>query len=433
MFMRKIAFFGIFGHSRYTYSGALHQCDAMPRSSGTKLENLLELYQVTGNKGNMLHGEAPARILESDREGSCYVSVQALVESGWSPEKIGEELSTRFDLVVYSTANAIRPNLDPGCTAKVLDALRTDFVVLGMGLQNPLPQTTAPLHPRLIELLEVSNRKATIFGVRGPETESWLKSVGFDRAKALGCPSMYVYPENIQAISAPNPNRVTSAITGGYIHGRVPRSSAIILLFRGFNAHYVMQEAMDIWKTQGLLSSDQQIYNDATGEVRRDVVNRLLEDIHDEKMPFASYRWFQDPNAWRVFASRFDFYLGDRLHGGVTALQAGVPAIIMAEDRRVIELTDFFSIPKISIREAESMPLREIIAEKLTAASIDAFKETYLERFHEFEATFREADIPLTVCRNGTQRTAIPQPPVFPTTRRKLHPVRLIRRLLRKL
>lgn len=429
--MRKIAFFGIFGHSRYTYSEAMHRCDAMPRSSGTGLKNLLELYEVTDNKGNMIHGEAPARMLQSDREKSCYVSVHALVESGWSAKRISEELNARFDLVVFSTANAIRPNLDPGCTAEVLDGLRTDFIVLGMGMQNPLPQATDSLHPNLIQLLEICNRKAKIFGVRGLETRDWLRSVGFTHATALGCPSMYVYPKNILGISAPDPARVTSAITGGYINGRVPRSSAIIQLFKGFNAHYVMQEEMASWKQQGFLDAVHDIYNDATGEICRDTVNRILKEIHDEDMPFSSYRWFQDPNAWRMFASRFDIYLGDRLHGGIAALQAGVPAIMLAEDRRVIEIADFFNIPRISIQDAESTPLIDIIADRLSATRIDAFKTTYLERFREFETTFKEAGIPLTVSADSIRQTMAPQSDIVPRGKKRAT-IRFIRRILRK-
>lgn len=430
--MQRIAFFGIFGHSRYTYSGALQESDAMPRSAGSKLESLLELYEVTGNKGNMIHGEAPARIFESDRKNSCYVSVQALVESGWSPERISEELSARFDLVVFSTANAIRPNLDPGCTAKVLDMLHTNFIVVGMGMQNPLPRTTESLHPNLIELLDVCNRKARVFWVRGLETEGWLKSVGFGRAKALGCPSMYVYPQNTLGLLAPDPTKVTSAVTAGYIQGRVPRSSAIIWLFKDFDAHYVMQEEMAVWHMQGLLDSNQDIYNDATGEVNRESLNSLLEAIHDEKMPFTSYRWFQDPNMWRVFASRFDFYLGDRLHGGIVALQAGVPAIMMADDTRVMEIADFFGIPRVSVREAESMPLREIISEKLSPARLDAFKETYFERVRLLEESLMEADISLTTCASKLKSVATPQHHIS-KIEKKRSAVHFIRRLIRKL
>jgi hypothetical protein len=362
----------------------------------------------------MIHGEAPLRILEADRSGSCSVSVEALVnESCWSAERIADELSARFDLVVYSTANAVRPNVDPGCTAEVLDRLRCPFVVLGMGMQHALPTTTAGLHPNLIALLEVCGRKAAVFGVRGTQTETWLRAVGFERAKALGCPSLFVYPKNIFGISAPSPGKVRAAVTAGYIYGRVPRSIALVKLFEGFEAHYVMQEEIPILKANGLLADDPDLYNDATGELRRETIANVLEHVHRRKMPFASYRWFQDPSAWRAFVSRFDFYLGDRLHGGVVALQTGVPALMMAEDQRVTEIADFFAIPKVSVREARGVRLRDILAERLNARSIAAMKEVYAQRFREFEATFKALDIPLTVSASGWAARPFVQP-IFP-------------------
>jgi hypothetical protein len=418
MLLRKIAFFGTFGHSRYVYAGSLHQIDGMPRSAGTGVDAVTEVYERTGNKGNMIHGEAPMRLLQVDRSGSCCVSVEALDhDSAWSAERIAEELSARFDVVVYSTANAVRPSVDPGCTAEVLDHLRCQFVVLGMGMQNPLPTKTAGLHPNLIALLEVCNRKSAVFGVRGIETETWLRNVGFDRAKALGCPSLFVYPKNVLGISPPDPAKVRAATTAGHLYGRVPRSTALVKLFEKFEAHYVMQEEIPILKAQGLLADDPDIYNDATGELRRATIVNVLEHVHRCKMPFASYRWFQDPNAWRAFASRFDFYLGDRLHGGVVALQTGVPALMMAEDRRVTEIADFFAIPRVSVRDTRGASLRDILAERLNAQSIAAMKEVYVQRFREFEATFKALDLPLTVSIGaaGAGRVAPPfVQPIFP-------------------
>lgn len=413
--MRKIAFFGTFGHSRYVYSGAMHQVDGMPRSAGTNVGAAVELYERTGNKGNMIHGEAPTRILEADRSASCCVSVEALDnESRWSAERIADELSARFDLVVYSTANAVRPNVDPGCTAEVLARLRCPFVVLGMGMQQSLPATTDGLHPNLVSLLDVCNRKAAVFGVRGTETESWLRAVGFDKAKALGCPSLFVYPRNILGITAPDPARVRAAVTAGYIYGRVPRSTALVKLFDQFEAHYVMQEEVPILKANGLLPDDPDLYNDATGTLRKETIANVLEHVHRCRMPFASYRWFQDPNAWRAFVSRFDFYLGDRLHGGVVALQTGVPALLMAEDQRVSEIADFFAIPKVSSSETRGEVLREILAERLNAQSIAAMKEVYAHRFREFEATFKAIGAPLTVSL-GTAATSDAERPFVQT------------------
>lgn len=432
--MKRIAFVGMSGHSRYAYSGSIHQCDGMPRSSGSRLDNLLEAYDETDNKGNMIHGEAPARILKADRNGSCYISARALIDQfGWSCERTAEELSQRFDLVVFSMANAIRPNFDLGATWKIMDALRAEFIVLGLGIQNPLPYTTESLHRNVVEFLAVANRKAKVFGVRGLHTERWLKAVGFDRAKALGCPSMYVYPKNILGISSPDPTQVTSAITGGYINGRTRRSSAVIDLFKGFDVHYVMQDEIYYWKQQGLLDPDQDIYNDATGEVRRDLIDGLLENIHDERMPFSSYRWFQDPNAWRAFAAGFDFYLGDRLHGGIAALQAGVPGVLMALDARVTEVADFFGLPRIGLDEAETMTARDVVAEHLAPARIDAFKDTYSQRFREFEATLKAADIALAVQAVAREPSLSMLYPGRDPIRRRRRLVKQIRRLLRRL
>ncbi|MDD5578643.1 MAG: polysaccharide pyruvyl transferase family protein [Methylobacter sp.] len=334
---------------------------------------------------------------------------------------------------MFTTANAIRPNLDPGCTAQVLELLSIDFIVVGMGMQQSLPLSTENLNPRLVDLIDVCNRKAKIFWVRGQETQTWLNAVGFENSKVLGCPGMYVYPENILNITAPNPVKVTSAVTAGYINGRIPRSTSIIGLFKDFDAHYVMQEEMFAWKMQGLIpESDQNIYNDATGEVSRDFVNGILEEIHYEKMPFSSYRWFQDPNAWRAFVSRFDFYLGDRLHGGIASLQAGIPSIMMAEDKRVSEIADFFGIPRISSKEVDLMPLREIVNDYLSSVKIDFFKAVFFDRFKELEKVFNEADISLAISLKSPK-------PVFlgetydPPRKTSPSPIRHVRRLLRNL
>jgi hypothetical protein len=284
----------------------------------------------------------------------------------------------------------------------VLEQLRCPFVVLGMGMQNSLPATNPGLHPNLIALLEVCNRKAAIFGVRGEETETWLRTVGFDRARALGCPSLFVYPKNVLSILAPDAARVRAAITAGYLYGRVKRSVALVKLFRDFEAHYVMQEEVPILKEQGLLPDDPDIYNEATGELRKETIANVLEHVHRCRMPFASYRWFQEPSAWRAFASRFDFYLGDRLHGGVVALQSGVPTLLMAEDQRVNEIADFFAIPKVSCQEVRSANIRELLSGRLDARSICRMKDTYVQRFREFEATFKAIDLPLTVSLGAT-------------------------------
>jgi len=418
----RVAFFGTYANTRYPYSGELAFCDGMPRAAGSGLASVLELYDETGNKGNMIHGEAPSRIIDCDRAHSAYVTVKGMVEHGWDAARISECLSRNFDLVVYSTANALRPGVDPGCTAEVLEQLSCDFVVLGMGIQNPLPDTTDCLHPGMVRLLDVCSRKARVFGVRGSDTERWLQARGYVGAKALGCPSMFVYPFNLLGLNAPDPASIRNTMTAGYIYGQVPRAMALLKAFEGERVHYVVQEEVALLKDQGLLEDRADLYNDATAEVNRDVLDAVLSRIHARKVSFASYRWFQDPNAWRMFASGCDAFIGDRLHGGVASMQAGTPALLIAEDLRVRELVDFFGIPALTVAEMKGLQLPELIAGFLTARHLERFKDVFLMRAAAFATCFRDLGIPVNfeLCRPPRALAPFVAPPVPGSRLRRL-------------
>jgi hypothetical protein len=400
----RVAFFGTYANTRYPYAGELAHCDGMPRAAGTGLANVLELYDETGNKGNMIHGEAPGRIIACDRSRSAYVTVKGMVEHGWDAGRISDALSRNFDLVVYSTANALRPGVDPGCTAEVLNQLTCGFVVLGMGIQNPLPETTDGLHPNLLQLLDVCSRKARVFGVRGSDTERWLHARGYTGATALGCPSLFVYPFNLLGLQAPDPAALRDTMTAGYIYGQVPRAMALLKSFEGERVHYVVQEEVALLTDQGLLDERADFYDDATAEVNREVFDAILSRIHARKVSFASYRWFQDPNAWRMFASGCDAFIGDRLHGGVASMQAGTPALLIAEDLRVRELVDFFGIPGLTVAEMAGLRLRDLVANFLTAQHLERFKGIYSTRAVAFAKCFRELGIPITFALEAPQQ-----------------------------
>lgn len=430
----KVAYFGISAYARHVNENSLQCSDGMPNSSATDLEALLELYDVTGNRGNMIHGEAPQRMFDVDREHSAYIAVDKLISSGWDAERVAEALSKNYDLVIYSTANAIRPKQNPGCTAQILDFLTVPFVILGMGMQNPLPPSTESLHPNLVDLLKVGDRKAAVFAVRGKATESWLHSVGFKRAIAVGCPSLFVYPQNIVSLRSVKSILTVNILTGGYISARIPRASVLIDLLSNSRAHYVMQDEMAEWQNAELVKGTQNLYNDATGEVALEVMQKLLLDIHDEQVNFASYRWFQNPSAWRSFAASCDCYVGDRLHGGVAALQVGRPALFISDDQRVAELVEFFDLPCMTLVEAASAELPELISERLSLKVLARFVDTYASRFHEFQKMFGAIGLPVigrvsTATTNPVMplQTTVSRTPI----RRKI--VKSIRRTLRSL
>ena len=62
---------------------------------------------------------------------------------------------------------------------------------------------------------------------------------------------------------------------------------------------------------------------------------------------YMSFYYFDTVSAWRQHCSTHDFYLGDRIHGGVITLQAGKPAVFVHNDARVKELAGKLGAPTL--------------------------------------------------------------------------------------
>lgn len=381
--------------TRYPCEAQLPFSDSMPRPARTSLRNLETNVSLTENTGNMLIGESLGRILEIDRSQSCHLNLTRLLALGWNAERIRAEIRKHFDLVVFLMANAIRKDFDLGNLAEAVGAIDTDFMVFGIGMQDSLPPTLSTLPEGSQRLLRLFDQKAVIFGVRGRETENWLHSVGFSRAKALGCPSLYVYPQNMLTVAPPSGGNTAPVITSGHLTNPSPRSQTLISLFRDTKSHYIMQD--ELLTIARACKGDESLYNDATGRVRTELCKPVLERILGSKIPFDNFWYFQNLDAWRVFCAQADFYLGDRFHGGIVAMQAGIPAIFIWNDQRARELTDFFALPNISVADIGDAKAHDLVDHLLTQQAFMEFRDTYKQRLDLFARTLGEHGLRLDI------------------------------------
>ena len=62
-------------------------------------------------------------------------------------------------------------------------------------------------------------------------------------------------------------------------------------------------------------------------------------------------RFFVDPWTWFQYLSEFDFSFGTRIHGNISSLLAGTPAVVLAHDSRTLELARYHRIPHRLISE----------------------------------------------------------------------------------
>ena len=344
------------------------------------------------NVGNLVHLEAPQKLFRHKPVAPDHSAMDA------------SALDRRFDAIVLGYANMIRPREDKDYhdsraiaarsrETALLAATRCEIVALGIGIQDALEPAADVVDSRLFALLSTINRRASIFGVRGKETEAWLHAVGLTNALALGCPSLFVYPRNIMSIRSPatvgSSLRVATA-------GRLTRLednsrlAAVMRIGERFQTSYVFQN--DFFSTLQGADPRAVIYNDATGEVSAVEVRRRGVELGVD-LPFNDYWLFRSTEKWRGFATGKEAFFGDRFHGGVIFMQAGKPAIIVQADARVRELTSFYDLPTASVDELLNNDPQDIMRERLSEAALRQMRETYARRYRVFYDVVREAGL----------------------------------------
>ncbi len=365
-------------------------------STTTRIGDLRRSYWITGNRGNLVHAEAPAKIFRKDPSLSCYGNLAVMRENLGA--RYGRVMEERFDAVVISMANFIRPQNKRGGTAQLCQAIRAlpptvKLFVLGAGLQGSAP--LSELEKGTQDLISVFNERAQVFGVRGAQTADWLESNGFRNATVLGCPSLFVHPLSVLQLDyAPARSRAAEArvMTAGHLRvGQLngtaahPRAGAFLKAFRGIRASYVFQDELigyqEIAKQPGF-------YNEARSEIDAGRMNDHLKGLIGHSPDFPRYYYFNEIGAWRQAAMAHDVFIGDRFHGGVAALQAGVPAIFLTHDNRVAELTEHFALPAMALEKFSRHGLAGTIETLLNDEALNRTKAVYRDRYATFKKTF---------------------------------------------
>jgi len=359
------------------------------------LAGLKESQKLTSNRGNIIHAEAPARLFERDPARSAYGNVAALHRA--LGKNFAEKIAENFDLIVFSMANFIRPGVDQPNLVNALRQLRgkVPFIVLGAGLQGKA--ALSEMSQSVKQTLNLFNKHALVFGVRGEQTQKWLNKNGFDRAEALGCPSLYSFPQSVMSIdggSVKNKGAKADVMAAGYltVNGghNFDRGCKLVQALRGVKASYVFQ---DEFLGYGDLADRPLSFNEGTNTADAPMLNTALSA--ETKMPvaFEKYYYFTESSAWRQAALAHDVYIGDRFHGGVAAMQAGVPSIFLAQDNRVSELTDFYAMPRLTIDEFARLGMKATLDKFLSDKVLDRMKDTYRMRHQAFCEAMARHDI----------------------------------------
>ncbi|MFF7897326.1 polysaccharide pyruvyl transferase family protein [Streptomyces sp. NPDC088817] len=339
------------------------------------VEEALHRDVIATNSGNLIFSDAAHKILETPDTEVVSNGMRTVVSAA---DRINEE----YDVFVVPLANAFRPSFETSLKrlTKLINKLKIPVVVLGVGAQSSLDYNSSRLKPMESSVRgfvsAVLDRSASI-GVRGEFTGQYLKDLGFRDVEVIGCPSMFMYGQEL-----PVEKRVTALTAGSRIaingsHSAV-RSGGLHKVITRTHARYPHLRYIG----QNLTDARQLHWRDLDSSAGR--ITQMPTHPDHPMYQEGKVRVYVDPITWINDLREFDFSFGSRIHGNIAALLAGTPATVLCGDSRTLELCRYFEIPHHRLDQLPEDGLDP--AQLYEEADFTALTKGHRERFERFTA-----------------------------------------------
>ncbi len=284
---------------------------------------------------------------------------------------------------VLQGANQLGVHVDQGNMAKRLQELPCRLIIIGLGAQSDVSGRIPKLPQGTVDWVrEIADHRLTNYpniSVRGPFTLRVLEYYGLgNHATVLGCPSLFINPQ--QDLGKQIADRFNHrpihrvAVASGHQSWKELSTieAALVRLVTQTQGSYVGQHGLDMMRlTRGEAST------------MDESVLRACRDFACPDMELSTFvawserhgRLFFDVPSWMEHYRRFDFVTGVRIHGVMLALQAGVPALCIVHDSRLLELCQVMKLPYVLASEVPQdislEQLTDIFRARFDAAAFD--------------------------------------------------------------
>jgi hypothetical protein len=389
--LARVLLTGIASHRHFLVSGydGIAVSQRKRRLEIETIADLREDMRVCINTGNLLIGEGAMAALEDGDNEVTYLPMFHLLHLIKDPENV-KALRAAFDRVVLATANIFRPSHSAHSEALILKTIGLPAMLMGGGLQ--VRDRMDELPPGTLELIDFLADNANAVLTRGQETADFLVSKGVQNVTPTGCPSVYLKPAKMLRALGQLPkvghfSNARKIMVGGYIGHH---QSTIDIEFLQGIADELRCVLQDEFVEYGMQleqeDSPKRAYDMRTGEI----LSRYGHPSQSERDPRPPIHIFLNNSAWRDWASDFDLYFGRRFHGGIAAMQAGVPSIFVTIDDRMREMLNWLGFPHIEAAEFNHHSDKQaFLADWLSGVDGEALRDNYRSREEEFRAALR--------------------------------------------
>ncbi|WP_421763180.1 polysaccharide pyruvyl transferase family protein [Ekhidna sp.] len=291
-----------------------------------------------------------------------------------------DNLNRTYDACVIAFATHVTSWRDVSEYTSVIEKLKMPVHAFSLGIQDYSGSSTSVnnLHPSMVRLLEIVSDRSKYIGVRGNYTASILYKHGFSNAVPIGCPTLYWPNDPKFKITKPSTFNNPAVV----YHRTLARPELLHLIS---NIPLIGQDFLDEVVFTDNLKEDKKLLNAELADMK-------AQGAHDEFINLIkSYGYFPENfGTWFKKIGEHDFILGSRLHGCISALIRGIPAVMIARDLRVREISEFFKIPFVqSSRLHKYKSLQELYDE----LDFEGFNKCYEMRFNNYVHLLEENGI----------------------------------------
>jgi hypothetical protein len=310
------------------------------------------------------------------------------------PSRVTEE----FDQIVIAAANFLHTGFDFGGMAEFINSTNLPCTMIGVGAQSKDYSTDIPLQPGTERLMRIVAERSKLIGARGPFSAEVLAKMGIHNVQVTGCPSYYMSASPDLIINKPElsaGSRLAINSSRDVVGHAFDRSHMIKVISAIFssaiecNADFIAQTELPEMR---IAETSDEAEIDRNVEIMLDqfpYFKQIAEPDIFRSWAGKHMRVYWDVAEWLAEMKKYDFVFGNRFHGGMVALQAGVPACVICHDTRTTEMCEFLGVPSISIREIEGINVGALY-ERVDPKAIQI---RYRELYQDYKAFLRKNEL----------------------------------------
>lgn len=296
------------------------------------------LWDLGRNTGNMMFTEAILRSVKNAKLSSFGFDASDLEDR---------------DCVIVAAANWINPYDDFGWLADKLETCALPIIVIGIGAQSGSNKSIPDVHPGTMRFLRLAADRGTSISTRGTYSSEVLEHHGIKNSTPTGCPSLLLagpagpnlklqYPLDRDAVCVHSTRHffdVTADRLQRYFYEQAFKQNIDILL---------QSELADFYFALGRLGN-REILEQAAETVTRNYGCDDLEKVSNYLRTHGKVFFTYDE--WIDYMSTRSFTLGTRIHGTISSIIGGTPAVLIGHDTRTIEMAEIMNIPFLKSTE----------------------------------------------------------------------------------